>query len=126
MSETFNVEVVQQDPTKVFIEEQSFIVEVELYENNDVSVQLPGPQGAVGPTGPVGATGPTGPPATRSTYTQTTPSTEWVINHNLGGQPIVTVVDFAGTQVIGDVKYTSPMQIVIEFTAPLSGTANFF
>lgn len=123
MSDTsFNVQVTQQDPTKVTVEEVGYLVEINQQDPNNISVRMPGPQGPPGPTGP---SGPIGPVGTRLTYTQTSPSTEWVINHNLTGQPIVTVVDFAGTQVIGDVIYVSPTQMVIQFTAPLSGTANF-
>lgn len=125
MSETFNVEVIQQDPVKVTVEERPYTVLVDEHDANNIVVEMPGPQGAIGPPGPTGATGPTGPMPTRFTFVQPTPSTEWVINHSLNGQPIASVVDFSGTQVFGDVMYTSPTQIVIQFTAPLSGTANF-
>lgn len=60
-----------------------------------------------------------------STYTheQSVASNEWVINHNLGRHPSVTIVDSAGTQVFGDVEYNSENQITIRFSASFSGRA---
>lgn len=59
----------------------------------------------------------------RHVYAQASPSTTWVINHNLGGKPSVTVVDSADTVVIGDVRYNSNSLVTIEFTAAFSGYA---
>ena len=47
----------------------------------------------------------------------------WVITHPLGGNPSVTIVDSAGTTVIGEVKYDSTTQVTVFFTAPFSGFA---
>lgn len=59
----------------------------------------------------------------RHVHTQASPATTWVINHELGGYPSVTVVDTASTTVIGEVSYVSTSQVVVEFTAPFSGYA---
>lgn len=44
------------------------------------------------------------------TVTQDSPSSEWVIHHNLGKAPSVTVVDSAGRQFFGDVVYGKVIQ----------------
>lgn len=59
----------------------------------------------------------------RYVYTQSSPSATWDIVHELGGRPSVTVVDSAGTVVIGEVTYISDTQIQIAFTAAFSGFA---
>lgn len=59
----------------------------------------------------------------RHVFTQATPSATWVIPHELGGRPSVTVVDSAATAVIGEVQYDSDSQITVTFTAPFSGFA---
>jgi hypothetical protein len=59
----------------------------------------------------------------RFIYTQATSSATWVITHPLGGHPSVTVVDSAGTAVVGEVKYDSTTQVTVSFTVPFSGLA---
>lgn len=59
----------------------------------------------------------------RYIHTQGVASTEWIIAHTLGGRPSVTVVDSAGTVVIGEVQYDSNTQVTISFTAAFSGYA---
>lgn len=54
-------------------------------------------------------------------FTQTSASDSWVVNHNLGKYPSVTVVDSAGTTVIGDVQYLDKDNIVIRFSSPFTG-----
>lgn len=60
-----------------------------------------------------------------STYIhhQSVASIVWVITHNLDRYPSVTVVDSAGSVVIGDVQYMSRDQIVLTFQGAFSGTA---
>lgn len=54
-------------------------------------------------------------------HTQATPSTEWVVNHNLTFTPSVTVVNNAGEVLIGEVQFTGEQQITVRFTAATSG-----
>lgn len=61
--------------------------------------------------------------ARRHVHTQTTPSTEWIITHELTGRPSITIVDSAGTVVIGEIQYDSDVQITVSFTAAFSGYA---
>ena len=89
-----------------------------------VEVVTAGPQGSTGATGPTGPTGPAG-PAGGETYThqQMTSSAVWTITHNLGRFPSVTVIDTAGTVVIGDYEYQSNTTVILTFAAAFSGTA---
>ena len=56
-------------------------------------------------------------------YTQSEASTEWVVNHDLNKFPSVTVIDSAGSIVVGNVQYVNNTQIIITFCAPFSGQA---
>lgn len=58
-------------------------------------------------------------------YTQNVSSAVWVINHGLNKYPSVSVVDSAGSMVVGSVLYDSLNQITITFSAPFSGKAFF-
>lgn len=57
------------------------------------------------------------------TYTQSLPSATWVIQHNLGKCPDVTVVDSAGTEVIGDCEYNDINTVTITFSGSFGGVA---
>lgn len=63
------------------------------------------------------------PVTTRYVHTQSAAATNWSITHPLGGRPSVTIVDSAGTQVIGQVNYHSDVLVTVSFTAPFSGFA---
>jgi hypothetical protein len=56
-------------------------------------------------------------------HTQSVASSDWVIQHNLGKYPSVTVVDSSGDECEGQVNYTSSNQLTISFSAPFSGVA---
>ena len=58
-------------------------------------------------------------------WTQSSSANAWVITHNLGKYPSVTVVDSAGTVVIGIVNYNSLNQVTMTFKATFSGKAYF-
>ena len=59
----------------------------------------------------------------RNVYIQEAASASWTINHTLGGYPSVTVVDSAGTVVIGEVTYNSTSSITVAFRSAFSGKA---
>lgn len=59
----------------------------------------------------------------REIFTQPIASSTWNITHALGGRPSVTVVDSAGTVVIGEVVYNSDTSVTVLFSAPFSGYA---
>ena len=56
-------------------------------------------------------------------FTQSSASDTWTINHTLNKFPSVSVVDSAGTGVIGNVTYNSTSQITLTFSASFSGKA---
>ena len=64
-----------------------------------------------------------GPENDRYVHTQAAPSSTWNVTHDLGGRPSVTVVDSAGTVVIGEIRYNNDTSVTILFTAPFSGYA---
>jgi len=83
-------------------------------------------QGPAGPKGDTGATGPQGDPGLSGAnyvHNQMVPSATWTVTHNLNRYPSVTVVDSAGSVVIGAVSYVSPDVVSIEFSAGFSGAA---
>ena len=57
------------------------------------------------------------------THTQDVPLTVWIINHNLGSFPSVTVVDSNNQVVIGDITYVGSNSLTITFTIPFAGYA---
>lgn len=56
-------------------------------------------------------------------YAQSTPSSTWEIQHNLNKFPSVTIIDSAGTVVIGQVSYIDNDNILVEFSSGFSGKA---
>jgi hypothetical protein len=59
----------------------------------------------------------------RYVHTQASAATTWTINHNLKMYPAVTVVDSAGSHVMGQTTYPSLNTVVVEFTSGFSGKA---
>ena len=47
----------------------------------------------------------------------------WTITHGLGKRPSVTVVDSAGTAVIGEIEYLDDNTVRLTFCSAFSGTA---
>ena len=56
-------------------------------------------------------------------HDQSSPSSSWVITHNLSKRASVSVVDSAGTMVMCDVQYDSDNQITLNFDSSTSGKA---
>lgn len=56
-------------------------------------------------------------------YKQLTPASVWTIYHSLNKYPSVTVVDSAGSIVIGEINYVSITEINITFAGAFSGIA---
>jgi len=94
-------------------------------EEPEIVVEILPAQGPQGATGETGATGAQGEPGNSFTYvhTQSVPSTEWTINHNLGKNPSVTIVDSAETVVRGSVVYIDTNTLVVSFSAGFAGKA---
>jgi hypothetical protein len=58
-------------------------------------------------------------------YTQSSPSSVWVVTHNLNKYCSVTVVDSADNIVVGEVLYNSVNQVTLTFAGAFSGKAFF-
>ena len=56
-------------------------------------------------------------------FIQSIPSSVWEINHNLNKVPSVTVVDSAGSIVMGEINYIDMNNITITFSGAFSGKA---
>ena len=113
-----------------------FIVTAPPYESNQAAVyavQL----ASQGPTRISGANpkvflgvaiaGPQGPPGDPGqvsyTHSQAVPAAVWSITHPLPFRPNIAVVDSAGDEVEGSVRYTSDANITITFSAAFTGSA---
>lgn len=59
----------------------------------------------------------------RYTHTQSSASSSWTISHTLEGFPSVTVVDSAGTVVVGTVSYDSASSVTVSFESAFAGKA---
>lgn len=57
------------------------------------------------------------------TFIQSTSAAVWTITHNLGKRPSISVVDSAGSNVVGEVNYTSNNELTITFSSAFKGTA---
>ena len=85
---------------------------------------LTGSTGPAGPTGAIGPTGLTGPSGDLSyQFVQGPASVDWLITHNLGKFPSVTVVDSSGEEVEGEVKYLNNNSLRVIFSAAFTGNA---
>ena len=79
----------------------------------------------IGPVGPAGPPGPAGSGDTKFTYDHSFSSSDiWVIAHNLGKYPSVTVVDSTGEEVIGfGAHYTDVNNVTLTYAAGFAGYA---
>ena len=86
-----------------------------------------GPQGIQGNQGPVGPQGPKGDKGEGANETyyhpQNTPSSTWVITHNLNRKPSITTVDSTNRVVHGQVSYDSMNQVTVYFRFAFIGEA---
>lgn len=60
---------------------------------------------------------------TNYVHDQQVASASWVIVHNMGKKPAVSIVDTADDEVIGQVSYNSNNQVTLTFSSPVSGKA---
>lgn len=77
---------------------------------------------ATGATGPQGPQGPAG-TGVGFDFTQSAPAGSWIINHNLGYYPSVSV-QIGGASGIVDITYGSVNQVTLTFATMQSGTAH--
>lgn len=58
-------------------------------------------------------------------HTQASASSSWLVNHNLGFNPTVSVRSAGGAEIEAEVLHTSVNQTIITFSVPVTGTARF-
>lgn len=56
-------------------------------------------------------------------HNQLTSSSTWIIDHNLGKYPSVTIVDSSNSEVVGEVFFDSTNRVTLTFSAAFSGKA---
>jgi hypothetical protein len=61
--------------------------------------------------------------SSRYVHTQSSASTTWTINHNLGYRPSVELLNSGGVEVDGNVVHVSVNQVSVLFTVAIAGTA---
>ncbi len=83
--------------------------------HNTVKIISAGPQGPPGPPGPSGA---------HHEHLQSSPSSEWIVNHNLGYYPVaIVIIDDRST---GDtVRHTSINSFSVDFASPQTGRVEY-
>jgi hypothetical protein len=126
--ETASVAIVEQgskvilQPKEIgglLIEGKSNTTIVQPQSASSAVITAQGPQGPQGPVGPAGGAGAT------YVYQQVSPSTSWVVNHNLGFKPSVELLDTGSQEIEGDVVHASVNQAIITMSPPTAGTARF-
>lgn len=86
-----------------------------------VTVVISGPPGPRGLQGPQGISGGE---AAAHYHTQVTPASSWVINHNLGYRPNITVEEAeTGYIIMCSEIHHSVTQVELQFNIPRAGTA---
>ena len=90
-----------------------------------VYIPVPGRQGLPGSVaGTLPYTSITNAPSLSYLYQQSQPAALWDITHNLGYYPAVTVMDSAGSVVLGDTQHVSATRLTLTFSAAFSGQAS--
>lgn len=79
-----------------------------------LSTRTPGPQG---PPGGLGAGG------SAYLHTQSSASSTWTINHNLGFKPAVELIDSGGAEFSAEIVHTTVNTAIVSLTAPTAGLA---
>lgn len=106
--------VVEAEPTVVSVVDTQVLALGAALPAEIIEVGTQGPPGANGADGKDGVTA-------AFVFTQNTPASTWVVNHNFGRRALATVSTLGGAQVLAEVLHTSPNQLVVYFDAPTAG-----
>lgn len=99
-----------------------------------ITVSIPEEQGVAGPKGDRGDPGPKGDKGDPAVpivgtgdlnfrFDTALPLAIWVVDHNLGKYPAITVIDSSGSHVEGDISYDSLNRVTLSFGGAFSGSA---
>jgi hypothetical protein len=112
------------DTITIIDEGSSDIDVIEIVEESEISVIALIEKGEKGDKGEKGEKGDAGDGTlVQHVHTQTTPSTEWIVNHNKGIKPIVEVRTIGGTLVDADILHVTLNQFRVFFSSPIAGEA---
>lgn len=127
-------------PVVEITEEPPAVVEVSPLPAPVVEIAPYGPQGVPGSQGPAGTTGPTGPSGPKGDtglqgipgegaeppFQQrfASPSDTWVVTHNLGYIPAVSVTDLDGSAVLAHVVENTETETTVVHAQPQTGIVN--
>jgi hypothetical protein len=98
-------------------------VVLDLFGPNDELLQYGydgGDSRVVAIVGPPGLSAPDAPPLL---HTQASAAAEWIVNHDRGFRPLVTVLGAGGGEVVAEVLHISDNQLRIYFSQPQAGSA---
>lgn len=117
--------VIQVETAEVVeISGQVVAVNEDLLDIVEIGILGPtGPRGVPGPPGPEGPPGPAGSPTGTYLHYQDQPADVWIIQHSLGRYCDVTVIDSAGTEILGDAQNATPDTMVVRFASAFAGKA---
>jgi hypothetical protein len=104
----------------ILVESQPIIVEVGVPDSvfpvevteEVIRVEIPGDEIHVVEVAQQGLPGAGG---SAFTHNQSTPSNEWVVNHNLGVKPVAAVLDSGGNEVVAQILHMSDNQLRVYF-----------
>ena len=95
-------------------------MQIEIVENsNRITVQPSGNSIVVAAVGQQGANG----TAVAFIFTQSVAASTWIINHNLGFKPTVSLYTQGNHEMEGDILHTSDNQVMVYFAAAIAGFA---
>ncbi len=77
----------------------------------------------IGPPGPEGPQGPVGPMGGYYEHVQASASSEWIVNHNLGYNPVIEVLSPGGLTVVVEIQHMTTNQARVYFLTPQTGKA---
>ncbi len=60
-------------------------------------------------------------PTVRYTHFQNTPSDVWTVDHRLGRNPVISIQDNAGNQIVGQVYYLNDQILTVRFSFLITG-----
>ncbi len=107
--------------TSITVTENRTVVNVSV-QGDQVTVQQPSSPPSVSVSG-VGVKGDSAVGGLRYTHTQASPLDVWVVNHNFGYRPDITVFSAGGLKVDAEILHTSLNQATVTFDIPYVGTA---
>lgn len=104
----------------VIVDQLTYTVTIER-PSATLSLSAPGPQGSPGPPGDDGQPGTPG--GTQFLLNQVAPAATWLVAHNLGYFPHITILDSSGEVVLTDIHHADVNNAVLTFSSPTTGKA---